>query len=290
VQVDYDDVSITENTRASYPIESIKNAHIPCVGPHPKNIVLLCCDAFGVLPPVSRLSQAQAMYHFISGYTAKVAGTEVGVKEPSATFSACFGSAFLAWHPMKYASMLADKMQAHAADAWLVNTGWSGGSYGVGSRMSLKYTRAIIDAIHSGELMAAEVVRMPGFGLDVPVSVSGVPDSLLKPRSTWADGAAYDAALAKLTGLFKANMDQFTGSAYIEASLEQAILAAGPQGPVVSSQPVAQAILRQESAKRMMEESEGSCRGTTQGLAPCAIAASASVGRLDHIGVKAGLA
>jgi len=143
---------LTENTRASYPIEFINNAHIPCIGPHPKNLIMLCCDAFGVLPPVSKLTPEQAMYHFVSGYTAKVAGTEVGITEPQATFSACFGGAFLMWHPMKYASMLAEKMREHDTNAWLVNTGWIGGKYGVGSRISLKYTRAIINAIHSGEL------------------------------------------------------------------------------------------------------------------------------------------
>ena len=151
-EVDYDDVSLTQNTRASYPIEYIPNAKIPCVGGHPQNIILLTCDAFGVLPPVSRLTPAQAMYHFVSGYTAKVAGTEVGVTEPEATFSACYGAAFLVWHPTKYAEMLAEKMRTHGSQAWLVNTGWTGGGYGTGSRIKLAYTRAIIDAIHAGDL------------------------------------------------------------------------------------------------------------------------------------------
>jgi ATP-dependent phosphoenolpyruvate carboxykinase len=145
--VDYDSNRITENTRASYPIDYIGNAKIPCVGGHPKNIIMLCCDAFGVLPPVARLTPEQAMYYFISGYTAKVAGTEMGVTEPEATFSACFGSAFLMWHPTKYAAMLEEKMQRHGATAWLINTGWTAGSYGTGYRFKLRHTRAIVDAI-----------------------------------------------------------------------------------------------------------------------------------------------
>src|SRR3954469_17314762 len=153
--VDYDNISITENTRGSYPIEFIRNAKIPCVAGHPRDVIFLTCDAFGVLPPVSRLTPAQAMYHFISGYTAKVAGTEVGVVEPQATFSPCFGGPFLVWHPAKYAEMLADKIRKHKANVWLVNTGWSGGGYGVGSRMKLAYTRAILDAIHDGPLAGA---------------------------------------------------------------------------------------------------------------------------------------
>ena len=151
-EVDYTDCSLTQNTRCSYPIEFIPNAKVPCVGLHPKNVVLLTCDAFGILPPVSKLSPAEAMYHFISGYTAKVAGTEMGVTEPEATFSACFGAAFLVWHPTKYAEMLAAKIREFGSNVWLVNTGWTGGGYGVGSRISLPYTRAIIDAIHSGAL------------------------------------------------------------------------------------------------------------------------------------------
>ena len=176
---------LTENTRASYPIEFIPNAKLPCVGGHPKNIILLTCDAFGVLPPVASLTPAQAMYHFISGYTAKVAGTEVGVKDPEATFSACFGAAFLVWHPMKYAQMLADKMQQHQASAWLINTGWTGGAYGSGSRIRLAYTRAIIDAIHSGQLAKAPTTTEPVFGLAVPTAVPGVPSEILIPADTW---------------------------------------------------------------------------------------------------------
>ena len=291
LQVDYDDVSITENTRASYPIEAIDNAAIPCVGPHPKNLILLCCDAFGVLPPVSRLSHAQAMYHFISGYTAKVAGTEQGVTEPCATFSACFGGAFLAWHPMKYAAMLAEKMRAHGADAWLVNTGWTGGGHGVGRRMSLPHTRAIVDAIHSGALAAAQYTRMPVFGLEVPQSVPGVPSAVLQPRDTWGSGAEYDETLAKLAGLFEENMAQFTESSYVEASLVREIVAAGPTTTTAFQERSGAAA--GGSSSGMVSETasrEGSRRGSSAGHIACAIAASTSFGRLDQVVGKRGLA
>ncbi|MCP4817161.1 MAG: phosphoenolpyruvate carboxykinase (ATP) [Planctomycetaceae bacterium] len=219
---DYTDCSITQNTRASYPIDFIPNAKIPCVGGHPKNIILLTCDAFGVLPPVSKLSADQAMYHFINGYTAKVAGTEMGVTEPQATFSACFGAAFLVWHPTKYAEMLADKMNQYGSDAWLVNTGWSGGAHGVGERMSLKHTRAIIDAIHSGALGSVETVADPVFGLAVPVSCPDCPSEVLMPKQTWADPQQYDEMAAKLTGLFHENFANYADQA------SDAIKAAGP--------------------------------------------------------------
>ncbi len=208
-EVDFSDVSITQNTRASYPIEFIPNAKIPCVGRHPKNIILLTCDAFGVLPPVSKLTSNQAMYHFISGYTAKVAGTEVGVTEPEATFSACFGAAFMVWHPSKYAQLLAQKMERHGAKAWLVNTGWTGGAYGVGSRIKLKYTRAIIDAIHDGALDHVKYVTDSRFGLAVPTSCPNVPSQILTPKDTWADGDAYDAQAHKLASLFTSNFEQY---------------------------------------------------------------------------------
>jgi phosphoenolpyruvate carboxykinase (ATP) len=208
-EVDYSDSSITENTRASYPIEFIPNAKIPCVGGHPCNIVLLTCDAFGVLPPVSKLSPAQTMYHFISGYTAKVAGTEMGVTEPEATFSACFGAAFLVWHPAKYAELLAEKMRTHGANAWLVNTGWTGGSYGVGSRMKLSYTRAIIDAIHDGNLLKAETEADPIFGFEVPTTCPEVPDSVLVPQNTWDDKEAFAQTAQKLAVLFQENFAKF---------------------------------------------------------------------------------
>jgi phosphoenolpyruvate carboxykinase (ATP) len=222
-RVDYADVSVTENTRCSYPIENIPNAKIPCLGGHPKNIILLAADAFGVLPPVSRLSPSQAMYHFISGYTAKVAGTEVGVKDPEATFSACFGAAFLVWHPTKYAHMLAERMQNHAAGAWLVNTGWSGGAYGTGRRMDLKHTRAVIDAIHSGELAKAPTVPDPWFGFDVPQQCPGVPDAILTPRNVWSDQEAYDRTAANLAERFRKNFQKYADGASAE------LLNAGPK-------------------------------------------------------------
>ncbi len=221
--VDYSDTSITQNTRASYPIEFIDNAKIPCVGGHPSNVILLTCDAFGVLPPVSKLTPEQAMYHFISGYTAKVAGTEMGVTEPQATFSACFGAAFMVWHPSKYAELLAEKMEEHGTSAWLVNTGWTGGAYGTGSRIKLRYTRAIIDAIHDGSLDDVETVTDPIFGFEVPTTCPDVPSELLIPRNTWVDKAAYDAQANKLARLFTENFVPYT------AGSSEAILAASPR-------------------------------------------------------------
>jgi phosphoenolpyruvate carboxykinase (ATP) len=215
-EVDFSSSAITENTRAAYPIEYISNAKVPCVGGHPKNIILLTCDAFGVLPPVSKLTPEQAMYHYLSGYTAKVAGTEVGVKEPEATFSACFGAAFLVWHPTKYAELLAERMRKHDATAWLVNTGWSGGAYGVGSRIKLAYTRSIIDAIHSGELALSPTIEDPYFGLAVPASCPGVPSSILQPVNTWSDKAAYDAMGRKLARLFVENFAKYAGQTATE--------------------------------------------------------------------------
>ncbi len=208
-RVNFDDASITENTRVAYPIEFIPRAKIPCIGGHPKNIIFLTCDAFGVLPPVSKLTPEQAMYHFVSGYTAKVAGTEMGVSEPSATFSTCFGAAFMVWHPSKYAELLAKKIAECGTHVWLLNTGWSGGAYGVGKRMSLSHTRHIIDAIHSGELTQASFVTDPNFGFAVPTTCSSVPSELLQPKLTWADGAAYDATATKLAKLFHKNFLQF---------------------------------------------------------------------------------
>lgn len=223
-QVDYSDASITENTRAAYPIEFIPNAKIPCTGVHPRNIFFLTCDAFGILPPVSRLTPAQTMYHFLSGYTAKVAGTEVGVMEPQATFSACFGAPFLVWHPTKYAEMLATKMRAHDACAWLINTGWSGGAFGQGQRMALRYTRAIIDAIHSGALQDVPYDVDPLFGLHVPKSCPNVPNELLVPRNTWRDANQYDQIAGKLAGLFRKNFARF------ESFASEEVRAAGPRG------------------------------------------------------------
>ena len=220
--VNYDDASITENTRVAYPIDFIPRAKIPCVGDHPKNIIFLTCDAFGILPPVSRLSPEAAMYHFISGYTAKVAGTEMGVTEPSATFSACFGAAFLVWHPTKYAEMLAEKINRFRTNVWLVNTGWTGGAYGVGKRMSLAHTRAIINAIHSGQLARQAVSRDPVFGLDIPLACPGVPAGILQPREAWSSTEAYDATASQLASLFRENFKKF------EDHCPTSILAAQP--------------------------------------------------------------
>ncbi len=211
--VDYTNTSITDNTRASYPIEFIENAKLPCVGGHPSQVIFLTCDAFGVLPPVSKLTPEQAMYHFISGYTAKVAGTEVGVTEPEATFSACFGQPFMVWHPTKYAELLAAKLKKHDAQCWLVNTGWSGGAYGVGARMKLKYTRAIVDAIHAGDLDRAPTTLDPIFGLAVPNEIANVPTEILTPKNTWADKAAYEATANKLASLFSENFKKYADQA-----------------------------------------------------------------------------
>ena len=220
--VDYTDTSITENTRGAYPIEFIKNARIPCVAGHPTDVIFLTCDAFGVLPPVSRLSPAQAMYYFISGYTAKVAGTEVGVKEPSATFSPCFGGPFLVWHPSKYAELLAAKMKKHGARVWLVNTGWSGGAFGTGKRIKLAHTRTIVDAIHSGVLATAKTQRDPIFGFEIVSECPGIRKEILIPRSAWADGNAYDAAARRLAGLFRDNFKTYESGAGAD------VCAAGP--------------------------------------------------------------
>jgi len=222
-EIDFDDGSITENTRASYPIDYIPNAVSPSRGGHPRNVVFLTADAFGVLPPISRLSPEQAMYHFLSGYTAKVAGTERGVTEPRATFSACFGAPFLPRHPGVYAEMLGDKLREHEARVWLVNTGWSGGGYGVGSRMKLGYTRAMVNAALHGALDEVEFEPDPVFRVEVPTSVPGVPSEVLEPRLTWADPEAYDAAAAKLAGMFKANFEQFADQ------VSDDVRAAGPR-------------------------------------------------------------
>jgi phosphoenolpyruvate carboxykinase (ATP) len=214
--VDYDNTSLTENTRGSYILDTIPNAKLPAVAGHPKNVIFLTADAFGVLPPVAKLTPAQAMYHYISGYTAKVAGTEVGVKDPEPTFSPCFGGPFLVWHPTKYAEMLAEKLRKHDAQTWLVNTGWSGGAYGTGSRIKLKYTRAIIDAIHSGALADVPTQEDPVFGLAVPTSCPEVPAEMLQPRNTWADKAGYDEKARKVAQLFKDNFKQYEAQATAE--------------------------------------------------------------------------
>lgn len=185
--VDYNDTSITENTRCAYPLEYIPNAKLPAVGRHPNHVILLTCDGFGVLPPVSRLSPAQVIYHFISGYTSKMAGTEEGITKPIAAFSACYGEPFLVWHPVKYATMLANKLEQHHASAWLLNTGWIGGAKG--KRCPLNYTRAIVDAIHSGALDGVPYIADPTFKLKFPASCPGVPDHILNPAKSWNDQA-----------------------------------------------------------------------------------------------------
>jgi phosphoenolpyruvate carboxykinase (ATP) len=211
--VDYGSQAITENTRCSYPVEFIPNAKIPCVGKHPKNVIFLTCDAFGVLPPVSKLMPDQAMFHFISGYTAKVAGTEMGVKEPETTFSTCFNATFMVWHPTKYAELLAARIARTGAQAWLVNTGWSGGGYGVGKRMSLKHTRAILDAIHDGSLHKAATRTDAIFGFQVPTSCPGVPAEILDPKNTWSDKAAYDSKQKDLAARFAKNFQKYADQA-----------------------------------------------------------------------------
>ncbi|MFS8636727.1 MAG: phosphoenolpyruvate carboxykinase [Gemmatimonadota bacterium] len=220
--VNWDDDSITENTRSSYPLQFIEGAvESGCAG-HPNHVVFLTADAFGVLPPISKLTREQAMYHFLSGYTAKVAGTERGVTEPKATFSTCFGAPFLPLPASTYARMLGEKIERHNAQCWLVNTGWTGGPYGVGSRMKLAYTRAMVDAAISGKLDGVETRQDPIFGLHVPVSVPGVPDEVLMPRQTWADPAAYDEQAKKLAAMFRENFEKFA------ADVSEAVRAAGP--------------------------------------------------------------
>ncbi|MCC5877590.1 MAG: phosphoenolpyruvate carboxykinase (ATP), partial [Candidatus Sumerlaeia bacterium] len=221
-EVDFDDKGFTENTRACYPVEYIDNAKIPCVGGHPKNIIFLTCDAFGVLPPVAKLTPGQAMYHFISGYTAKAAGTEVGITEPQPIFSACFGAAFLVWHPTKYAEMLSEKLRRHNATVWMVNTGWTGGAYGVGNRFELKYTRAIIDAILGGGLDNVYFETEPNFGLAVPRECANVPSEILIPRNAWSDKKAYDDTARRLVDMFRKNFEQYADKASTE------ILGGGP--------------------------------------------------------------
>jgi phosphoenolpyruvate carboxykinase (ATP) len=205
----YADDSLTENTRAAYPVDFIENCIIPGVGGHPKNVVFLTADAFGVLPPVAKLTPEQAMFHFMSGYTAKVAGTEAGVKEPQATFSTCFGAPFLPLAPKVYAEMLGRRLREHDAQCWLVNTGWQGGPYGVGKRMDIPYTRAMVDAAVEGSLAQVEFEVEPSFGLHIPLTCPGVPSRLLNPRNSWTDKAAYDRAAADLCTRFANNFEQF---------------------------------------------------------------------------------
>lgn len=222
-KVKFEDQSITENTRASYPLHYIPNFVQNGRGGHPKNVVFLTADAFGVLPPISKLTPEQAMYYFLSGYTAKVAGTERGVTEPQATFSACFGAVFLVWHPTKYAEMLGELLKEHGSRVWLVNTGWSGGPYGVGKRMKLGYTRSMISAALDGSLDSVATKADPVFGLAVPTAIPNVPAEVLDPRGTWSDGAAYDAQAKKLAEMFRTNFEKF-------GNVSENIKSAGPKG------------------------------------------------------------
>ena len=222
-ELDLDSDAKTENTRASYPISHLDHADPDGMGGHPSNVVFLTADAFGVLPPISRLTEEQAMYHFLSGYTAKVAGTERGVTEPTATFSACFGAPFMPLHPGVYAELLGEKIRRHGAKVWLVNTGWTGGPYGTGRRIELRHTRRMVAAALAGELDGVETVEDPVFGLAVPRRVDGVPDGLLVPRDTWSEPEAYDAKAASLAEMFARNFEQFA------EGVDEAVRAAGPR-------------------------------------------------------------
>jgi len=222
-RVDFDDISITENTRISYPLHYIANFVPEAQGGHPRNIVFLTADAYGVLPPISRLSAEQAMFYFLSGYTAKVAGTERGVKEPQPTFSACFGQVFLPLHPGVYADLLGQRIEEHGSRVWLVNTGWTGGPYGVGSRMKLSYTRAMVRAALAGELDEVETTESPFFRLQIPTEIPGVPSDVLIPRNTWADKDAFDKQARELADKFIANFEQFADR------VPEAVRTAGPK-------------------------------------------------------------
>lgn len=225
-RLDLDDGSLTENTRAAYPLRHIPNALRESAAGHPANIIMLTADAFGIMPPIARLTPEQAMYHFISGYTAKVAGTETGITEPQATFSACFGAPFMVLHPSRYAELLAQKIRKHHAACWLVNTGWTGGPYGVGERMKIKYTRALLNAALDGSLDKATFEQDPVFGVQVPTSCRGVPEKILKPKNTWADPRAYDSKAEHLARLFAENFREF------EDQVPGEVKAAGPQASV----------------------------------------------------------
>jgi len=222
-ELDFADNSLTENTRGAYPLRYIPNASDTGRAAHPENIVMLTCDAFGVLPPIAKLTPDQAMYHFLSGYTAKVAGTEKGVTEPTATFSTCFGAPFMPRHPKEYGNLLRKLIAHHGVDCWLVNTGWTGGAYGVGRRMPIKDTRALLTAALDGSLATAGTRKDPHFGFDVPVSVPGVDPTVLNPRETWADKAAYDAKAAQLVKMFEENFAQFRND------VDPAVLSAAPK-------------------------------------------------------------
>ncbi|MCA8904693.1 MAG: phosphoenolpyruvate carboxykinase (ATP), partial [Hyphomonas sp.] len=221
--LDFQDASLTENMRCAYPLEAISNASGTGLGGHPKNVILLTCDAYGVLPPIARLTPAQAMYHFLSGYTAKVAGTEKGVTEPTATFSTCFGGPFMPRHPSEYGNLLRELIAKYDVDCWLVSTGWTGGPYGTGHRMPIKATRALLNAALDGSLNKAKFRKDETFGFLVPESVPGVDAKILNPRSTWSDPEAYDVQAAKLADMFVANFAKF------EAYVDEAVKAAAPK-------------------------------------------------------------
>jgi phosphoenolpyruvate carboxykinase (ATP) len=221
---DFDAEDVTENTRAAYPIDYIENSELSGRGDHPANIFFLACDAFGVLPPLGRLSPEQAMYHFLSGYTAKVAGTEAGITEPKVAFSTCFAAPFLPLHPTRYAEMLQQKLQAHGATVWLINTGWTGGPYGTGQRIKLSYTRALLRAVLHGDLAEASFTPDPFFGVLVPQSCPGVPQEILQPKKTWPNPAEYDSRARQLAALFRTNFEPYA------AHTSEAVRQAGPRG------------------------------------------------------------
>ncbi len=222
LEIDFDDKSLTENTRCAYPLDYISNASATGMGGHPKNIIMLTCDAFGVMPPISRLTPAQAMYHFLSGFTSKTAGTERGIVDPTPTFSTCFGAPFMPRRPEVYGKLLQEKIARHGATCWLVNTGWTGGAYGTGRRMPIRATRALLTAALDGSLAGATFRRDPNFGFEVPVTVPGMDNALLDPRSTWADVAAYDRQAAKLVRMFSDNFGQYLP--HIDATVRAAAI------------------------------------------------------------------
>ena len=224
--VAYEDISLTENTRGCYPIEFVPQVETPCAGSHPRHVIFLVCDAFGVLPPVARLTAAQAEYHFISGYSAKMAGTEVGVTKPEATFSPGFGGAFLVWHPTVYSALLAERLHRHNSETWLLNTGWSAGPAGASDRIRLRHTRAMLNAIYTGALAAMPAVTDPVFGLAVPTACPGVPRDILLPRNAWPTPQAYDAAAGSLAAQFRDNFRRY------ESHASTSVRAAGPSGAV----------------------------------------------------------
>jgi phosphoenolpyruvate carboxykinase (ATP) len=222
LELDFEDASLTQNMRCAYPLDYISNASDTGLGGHPKHVIMLTCDAYGVLPPIARLTPAQAMYHFLSGFTSKTPGTERGVTEPTPTFSTCFGAPFMPRRPEVYGKLLQAKIAKHGASCWLVNTGWTGGAFGTGKRMPIKATRALLTAALDGSLAGVEFRRDPNFGFDVPVAVAGVDSTLLNPRATWADQAAYDAQANKLVGMFAENFGQYVP--YIDADVKAAAI------------------------------------------------------------------